>query len=89
PTKYFWVDMSDLFGEWVPDGWIDRCFAIMALSPQHIHQVLTKRPKRMLQYLTDSGTPDRIAEQADRWVENGSASCCLASVGTGLSSVRG
>src|SRR5437868_3326416 len=25
PTKYFWCDMTDLFGEWVPDEWIDRC----------------------------------------------------------------
>ena len=53
PTKYFWADMTDLFGEWVPDAWLDQCFATMALTPQHTHMVLTKRPERMLRYLTD------------------------------------
>jgi protein gp37 len=50
PTKWFWCDMSDLFGEWVPDEWIDRCFVTMAKTQQHIHQVLTKRPERMRDY---------------------------------------
>src|SRR5688572_12765248 len=47
PTKYFWCDMTDLFGEWVPVEYIDRCFAVMALTPHHTHQVLTKRADRM------------------------------------------
>lgn len=47
PTKWFWCDMTDMFGWWVPDEWIDRCFAVMALTPQHTHQVLTKRAERM------------------------------------------
>jgi protein gp37 len=47
PTKWFWCDMTDMFGSWVPDEWIDQCFAVMALTPQHTHQVLTKRPERM------------------------------------------
>lgn len=51
PTKYFWCDMTDVFGEWVPDAWLDQCFATMALTPQHTHMVLTKRPERMLRYL--------------------------------------
>ena len=51
PTKFFWCDMSDMFGEWVPFEWIDKCFATMALTPQHVHQVLTKRPERMAEYL--------------------------------------
>lgn len=55
PTKYFWCDMTDLFGEWVLNEWIDRCFATMALTPQHTHQVLTKRPERMLEYVTTRG----------------------------------
>lgn len=50
PTKYFWCDMTDMFGEWVPFAWIDRCFAVMALTPHHTHQVLTKRPERMAEY---------------------------------------
>ena len=51
PTKYFWADMTDLFGEWVPDEWIDQCVVTMALSQQHTHMILTKRPERMLAFL--------------------------------------
>lgn len=50
PTMYFVNSMSDLFAEDVPDEWIDRIFAIMALCPQHQFQVLTKRPERMRDY---------------------------------------
>lgn len=51
PTRWFWCDMSDLFGVWVSGDWIDQCFAVMALTPQHTHQILTKRPERMREYL--------------------------------------
>lgn len=54
PTRFFWCDMTDMFGEWVPDEWIDRCFAVMALTPQHTHQVLTKRAERMYSYMSNS-----------------------------------
>ena len=43
---------GDLFAEGVPDAWIDRIFAVMALCPQHIFQVLTKRPERMRDYVS-------------------------------------
>ena len=43
---------ADLFHESVPDEWIDRVFAVMALAPQHTFQVLTKRSARMREYLT-------------------------------------
>jgi len=36
----------------VPDEWIDRVFAVMALAPQHTFQVLTKRSKRMREYVS-------------------------------------
>jgi len=48
--RIFVNSMSDLFHENVPDEWIDKIFAVMALCPQHTFQVLTKRPKRMLEY---------------------------------------
>ena len=48
PTGFFWCDMTDLFGKWVPDEWIDECFATMAATPQHLHYVLSKRADRML-----------------------------------------
>ena len=49
-NKVFWGDMNDLFGEWVPFGMLDLCFAVMALTPRLVHQVLTKRPERMAEY---------------------------------------
>ncbi|MEG3981861.1 DUF5131 family protein [Microcoleus sp. D3_18a_C4] len=50
PKKIFLCSMTDLFGEWVPDAWLDRAFAYMALSKQHTFQILTKRPERMREY---------------------------------------
>lgn len=50
PRMVFVNSMSDLFHETVPDEWIDEVFAIMALCPQHVFQILTKRPERMMEY---------------------------------------
>lgn len=55
PTKYFWCDMTDMFHPSVPFDLVDRCFAVMALTPQHTHQILTKRPERMAEYFTRDG----------------------------------
>jgi protein gp37 len=63
-TTYFVNSMGDLFHEGVPDAWIDRVFAIMALAPQHTFQVLTKRAERMRIYLADKWLPFRIFRQA-------------------------
>jgi protein gp37 len=54
PTTYFVNSMGDIFHEDVPDEWIDRVFAVMALAPQHTFQVLTKRADRMRRYLTNA-----------------------------------
>jgi protein gp37 len=51
PTTYFVNSMGDLFHEDCPDKWIDEVFAVMALCPQHTFQVLTKRARRMREYL--------------------------------------
>jgi protein gp37 len=55
PRKIFVCSMTDLFGEWVPDEWIDRIFAVMALAPQHTFQVLTKRARRMREWFARRG----------------------------------
>lgn len=52
PRMIFVCAHGDLFAEGVPDEWIDRVFAIMALAPRHVFQVLTKRPERMREYLS-------------------------------------
>lgn len=51
PRRIFVCAHGDLFHEAVPDEWIDRVFAVMALCPQHVFQVLTKRPERARAYL--------------------------------------
>ncbi|HVW08372.1 MAG TPA: DUF5131 family protein [Bryobacteraceae bacterium] len=56
PQRIFVNSMSDLFHEALPDKAIDRVFAVMALCPQHTFQVLTKRPERMLQWMSDIPT---------------------------------
>jgi protein gp37 len=33
---------------------LDRMFAVMALCPQHVFQVLTKRPERMRRYFSSN-----------------------------------
>ena len=60
PRKIFVNSMSDLFHESVPDEWIDRIFAIMALAPQHTFQVLTKRSERMREYMSAADTRFRV-----------------------------
>lgn len=52
PRRVFVNSMSDLFHESTPDDFIDQIFAAMAVCPQHTFQILTKRPQRMLRYLT-------------------------------------
>lgn len=54
PRRIFVVAHGDLFHEAVPDAWIDRVFAVMALCPQHQFQVLTKRGDRMRAYFADA-----------------------------------
>src|SRR5690606_17246360 len=40
PRAIFWHDMTDGFGEWVEQEWLDRMFAVCALTPQHLHMWL-------------------------------------------------
>lgn len=49
PRRIFTNSMSDLFHMRVPDAFILQVFETMArLAPQHIYQVLTKRPSRLV-----------------------------------------
>jgi len=51
---------GDLFHDKVETAWLDQIFAVMALCPQHVFQVLTKRPERALAYLGDPPTVARV-----------------------------
>lgn len=78
PRMIFVCAHGDLFHEDVPDEWIDRVFAVMALChddsladwserPNHIFQILTKRADRMRQYMTDPDLWVRIQNVIDNW----------------------
>jgi len=66
PQRVFVNSMSDLFHELVPDGFVDKVFAVMALARQHDFQVLTKRPERMRDYCRalDNEACSRLGEAA-------------------------
>lgn len=55
PRRIFWNAHGDTFHDKVPDAWIDKLFAVCALTPQHTHMILTKRPARMREYFTHDG----------------------------------
>ena len=57
PRMVFVNSMGDLFHESIPDRVIDRVFAVMALCPQHVFLILTKRAARMREYMTEQWQP--------------------------------
>lgn len=63
--RIFWNAHGDLFHESVPDEWIDRLFAVCAMTRQHTHMILTKRSARMRAYFDARREGDPWAEAAD------------------------
>ena len=45
----FVCSMADLFGEWIPDEWINTVFSACMEAPQHNYLFLTKNPERYIQ----------------------------------------
>lgn len=66
PRRIFVNSLSDPWHEAVPDEWIDRIFAVMALAPQHTFQLLTKRADRMHDYMRRLAASIRPLEAAAR-----------------------
>lgn len=62
PRRIFANSMSDLFHDAIPSEYIDRVFEVMLRADWHTYQVLTKRPERMLEYVTS-----RVARFGQRW----------------------
>jgi protein gp37 len=58
--------MSDLFHDEVPLEYIDRVFDVMRRAPQHVFQVLTKRPDRLV--LWHRGRSSVAAVPAHVWL---------------------
>lgn len=63
-SRVFIGDMTDIFGEWVPDEMLDRLFAAFALRPDVTFQVLTKRADRMAAYMSGIYRRGSIADAA-------------------------
>lgn len=53
PRRVFVNSMSDLFHDDVPTSFIARVFSVMARTPRHSYQLLTKRHARMRSLLGD------------------------------------
>lgn len=47
--------MTDMFGKWVPDRWINEIFEVCERNPIHNYLFLTKNPERYLQYGVPKG----------------------------------
>lgn len=62
PRTVFVNSMSDLFHERVPLGYVEQVFEVMASTPQHQYQVLTKRSKRLAR------VADRLEWPANLWM---------------------
>ncbi len=52
PRRIFVCDMGDLFHESVNDDWITRVFCVILSAHRHTYQILTKRPRRMQEWIT-------------------------------------
>ena len=63
PANIFVCSMADLFGDWVPDEWIDRVFDACAAAPWHNYLFLTKNPQR----LVDLGKAGRLPMGDNYW----------------------
>ena len=48
PQNIFVCSMADLFGEFIPDEWIQAVFEACEAAPQHRYLFLTKNPKRYM-----------------------------------------
>lgn len=76
-NKVFWNDMTDEFLEFWPDEFRDKLFAVRAMTPRLVHQVLTKRADLMHAYLVDAAdSPTQIRwEQAACEVAKSPCAC--------------
>ena len=71
PRKVFVNSLSDLFHEDVPDEYIARVWAVMALSARHTFQVLTKRHGRMRSLLNSANFKRQVGDAIRGFVATG------------------
>lgn len=73
PRNIFVNSMSDLFHRDVPDEYVAQVFAVMAATPRHTFQLLTKRHGRMRSLLSSGQFQRQVLAWAHRqkWGEGG------------------
>ena len=59
----FVCSMADLFGEWVPDSWIEEVFSACEKAPQHNYLFLTKNPERYI----DLQSKGKLITKGNMW----------------------
>jgi protein gp37 len=74
PSGIFTVDMGDLWGDWVKREDIEKVLQVAHECPQHVFYMLTKNPRRYLEFVDDwpvnawAGATvdmDSVAQRAD------------------------
>lgn len=60
PRVVFVNSMSDLFHAQVPTAFIQQVFEVMAETPRHTYQLLTKRPKRLVRMADSLPWPENV-----------------------------
>lgn len=86
PRTIFVCSMADLFGDWVPDRWIEDVFAACKQAPQHRYLFLTKNPKRYLKFAEQKKLPEddnmwygtTVTTQDERYFFSGSHNTFLS-----------
>lgn len=89
PRRVFVNSMSDLFHDQIPDDYIAHVFAVMARTPQHTYQVLTKRHGRMRSLLSSDRFRRRMYDfltfEHYQWINNNRLTHPLPNVWLGVS----
>lgn len=62
-STFFVCGMADLFGEWVPDEWIEQVFKVCADNPKHRYLFLTKNPERYIKL----AEADKLPKSENMW----------------------
>lgn len=60
PRNIFVCSMSDLFHKDVPFDFVDKVMEVIAKTPQHRYQILTKRAERMQEYFQNRPVPNNV-----------------------------
>jgi protein gp37 len=68
PQRIFITSMGDLFHENVLDQWLIEIMFMVKKNPQHTFTMLTKRPKRMLEFFTNCPTSPFFEPLPNLWL---------------------